>query len=516
MSNKVIHDMIEAIEHFAQVQPDFPVYDILGQVHTYGDLKKDSDSLAAQIDRLGLPDKSPVVVFGGQEYEMLATFVALTKSGHAYIPIDSHSALERVAAIVEVAEPSLIIAINDFPLADVAAPIFSAEQVQTAFREGASYELSHTVQGDDNYYIIFTSGTTGKPKGVQISHNNLLSFTNWMITDKEFATPARPQMLAQPPYSFDLSVMYWAPTLALGGTLFALPSAVTQDFKQLFETILSLPIAIWTSTPSFADMALLSDDFNSQKLPQLTHFYFDGEELTVKTAQKLRDRFPQARIINAYGPTEATVALSAVAVTDEMLQNCKRLPIGYTKADSPTFVIDEEGQKVPNGQQGEIIVCGPAVSKGYLNNPEKTAEAFFEFEGLPAYHTGDVGSMTDEGLLLYGGRMDFQIKFNGFRIELEDVSQNLNKSKYIESAVAVPRYNKDHKVQNLLAYVILKDGVAEQFEREIDITKAIKEDLQDIMMSYMMPSKFLYRETLPLTPNGKIDIKGLISEVNKR
>ncbi|ABN45692.1 D-alanine--poly(phosphoribitol) ligase subunit 1 [Streptococcus sanguinis] len=516
MSNKVIHDMIEAIEHFAQVQPDFPVYDILGQVHTYGDLKKDSDSLAAQIDRLGLPDKSPVVVFGGQEYEMLATFVALTKSGHAYIPIDSHSALERVAAIVEVAEPSLIIAINDFPLADVAAPIFSAEQVQTAFREGASYELSHPVQGDDNYYIIFTSGTTGKPKGVQISHNNLLSFTNWMITDKEFATPERPQMLAQPPYSFDLSVMYWAPTLALGGTLFALPSAVTQDFKQLFETILSLPIAIWTSTPSFADMALLSDDFNSQKLPQLTHFYFDGEELTVKTAQKLRDRFPQARIINAYGPTEATVALSAVAVTDEMLQNCKRLPIGYTKADSPTFVIDEEGQKVPNGQQGEIIVCGPAVSKGYLNNPEKTAEAFFEFEGLPAYHTGDVGSMTDEGLLLYGGRMDFQIKFNGFRIELEDVSQNLNKSKYVESAVAVPRYNKDHKVQNLLAYVILKDGVAEQFEREIDITKAIKEDLQDIMMSYMMPSKFLYRETLPLTPNGKIDIKGLISEVNKR
>ena len=516
MSNKVIHDMIEAIEHFAQVQPDFPVYDILGQVHTYGDLKKDSDSLAAQIDRLGLPDKSPVVVFGGQEYEMLATFVALTNSGHAYFPIDSHSALERVAAIVEVAEPSLIIAINNFPLADVAAPIFSAEQVQTAFREGASYELSHPVQGDDNYYIIFTSGTTGKPKGVQISHNNLLSFTNWMITDKEFATPARPQMLAQPPYSFDLSVMYWAPTLALGGTLFALPSAVTQDFKQLFETILSLPIAIWTSTPSFADMALLSDDFNSQKLPQLTHFYFDGEELTVKTAQKLRDRFPQARIINAYGPTEATVALSAVAVTDEMLQNCKRLPIGYTKADSPTFVIDEEGQKVPNGQQGEIIVCGPAVSKGYLNNPEKTAEAFFKFEGLPAYHTGDVGSMTDEGLLLYGGRMDFQIKFNGFRIELEDVSQNLNKSKYIESAVAVPRYNKDHKVQNLLAYVILKDGVAEQFEREIDITKAIKEDLQDIMMSYMMPSKFLYRETLPLTPNGKIDIKGLISEVNKR
>ena len=516
MTNSVINDMIETIEYFAQSQPDFPAYNVLGEVHTYHDLKVDSDSLAAKIDSLALPEKSPVVVFGGQEYDILATFVALTKSGHAYIPIDSHSALERVTAIVEVAQPSLIIAINDFPLKDVNIPIFDLAAVQTAFAAKHPYEIVHPVKGDDNYYIIFTSGTTGKPKGVQISHDNLLSFTNWMITDKEFATPARPQMLAQPPYSFDLSVMYWAPTLALGGTLFAVPSAITQDFKQLFETILNLPIAIWTSTPSFADMAMLSEDFNAEKMPGITHFYFDGEELTVKTAQKLRDRFPNARIINAYGPTEATVALSAVAITDDMLANMKRLPIGYTKADSPTFVIDEDGNKLPNGEQGEIIISGPAVSKGYMNNPEKTAEAFFEFEGLPAYHTGDVGTMTDEGLLLYGGRMDFQIKFNGFRIELEDVSQNLNKSQYVDSAVAVPRYNKDHKVQNLLAYVILKDGVKEQFEREIDITKAIKEDLQDIMMSYMMPSKFLYRDSLPLTPNGKIDIKGLISEVNNR
>ncbi|HEU8901156.1 TPA: AMP-binding protein, partial [Streptococcus pneumoniae] len=110
MSNKPIADMIETIEHFAQTQPSYPVYNVLGQEHTYGDLKADSDSLAAVIDQLGLPEKSPVVVFGGQEYEMLATFVALTKSGHAYIPIDSHSALERVSAILEVAEPSLIIA----------------------------------------------------------------------------------------------------------------------------------------------------------------------------------------------------------------------------------------------------------------------------------------------------------------------------------------------------------------------------------------------------------------------
>lgn len=511
----MLRDMIESIEHFAQTQGDFPVYNILGDVHTYRDLKENSDSLAAYIDLLKLEEKSPVLVFGGQEYEMLATFVALTKSGHAYIPVDQHSALERIEAILEVAKPSLIIAVDDFPI-EVSVPVIKLEQLKDIFAQKSDYELTYSVKGDDNYYIIFTSGTTGKPKGVQISHDNLLSFTNWMISDKEFSVPQRPQMLAQPPYSFDLSVMYWAPTLALGGTLYALPKDLTTDFKRLFETINQLPIGVWTSTPSFVDMAMLSNDFNQETLPNLTHFYFDGEELTVKTAQKLRSRFPKARIVNAYGPTEATVALSAVAITDEMLETCKRLPIGYTKADSPTFVIDENGRAVPNGTQGEIIVSGPAVSKGYLNNPERTKAAFFEFEGLPAYHTGDLGVMTDQGLLLYGGRMDFQIKFNGYRIELEEVSQNLNKSDYIKSAVAVPRYNKDHKVQNLLAYVVLKEGVAEQFERQLDITKAIKEDLKDIMMDYMMPSKFIYRESLPLTPNGKIDIKGLMNEVNNR
>ena len=199
-------------------------------------------------------------------------------------------------------------------------------------------------------------------------------------------------------------------------------------------------------------------------MPGITHFYFDGEELTVKTAQKLRERFPNARIINAYGPTEATVALSAVAVTDQMLATLKRLPIGYTKEDSPTFIIDEAGNKLPNGEQ-EIIVSGPAVSKGIWIIQRKQQKPSSNLKVCQPTIREMSEPWRMKAFLLYGGRMDFQIKFNGYRIELEDVSQNLNKSKYIDSAVAVPRYNKDHKVQNLLAYVILKDGVKEQFER---------------------------------------------------
>ena len=165
MSNQPITDMIETIERYAQLQPDYPVYNVLGEEHTYGQLKADSDSLAAHIDQMGLPEKSPVVVFGGQEYEMLATFVALTKSGHAYIPIDSHSALERVSAIVEVAEPSLIIAINEFPLKTQLLQSCPWSKCVKLMRLSMLMTLQHPVKGDDNYYIIFTSGTTGKPKG---------------------------------------------------------------------------------------------------------------------------------------------------------------------------------------------------------------------------------------------------------------------------------------------------------------------------------------------------------------
>ncbi|AAZ51691.1 D-alanine-activating enzyme [Streptococcus pyogenes MGAS5005] len=512
----MIKDMIDSIEQFAQTQADFPVYDCLGERRTYGQLKRDSDSIAAFIDSLALLAKSPVLVFGAQTYNMLATFVALTKSGHAYIPVDVHSAPERILAIIEIAKPSLIIAIEEFPLTIEGISLVSLSEIESAKLAEMPYERTHSVKGDDNYYIIFTSGTTGQPKGVQISHDNLLSFTNWMIEDAAFDVPKQPQMLAQPPYSFDLSVMYWAPTLALGGTLFALPKELVADFKQLFTTIAQLPVGIWTSTPSFADMAMLSDDFCQAKMPALTHFYFDGEELTVSTARKLFERFPSAKIINAYGPTEATVALSAIEITREMVDNYTRLPIGYPKPDSPTYIIDEDGKELSSGEQGEIIVTGPAVSKGYLNNPEKTAEAFFTFKGQPAYHTGDIGSLTEDNILLYGGRLDFQIKYAGYRIELEDVSQQLNQSPMVASAVAVPRYNKEHKVQNLLAYIVVKDGVKERFDRELELTKAIKASVKDHMMSYMMPSKFLYRDSLPLTPNGKIDIKTLINEVNNR
>lgn len=512
----IISDFITTLDSYASQQPDAPVYDYLGQSYTYQNLKQDSDTIAAYIDRLNLPDKSPVMVFGGQEYHMLATFVGLTKSGHAYIPVDVNSANERLTSILDIAKPGAVIAVTPLPIEISEVPVVTPDQLTSILSEPSDYQITHRVAGDETYYIIFTSGTTGQPKGVQISHNNLLSFVNWMLTSEEIDLPKQPKVLAQAPYSFDLSVMSWGPALAAGGCLYALPKEKTENFKELFAVLPDLSIQVWVSTPSFADMVLLSEDFTAEKMPELTHFYFCGEELTVGTAEKLHQRFPKARVVNTFGPTESTVAFSAVTITEEMIEKAERLPIGYVKADSPTFILNEAGEILPAGEQGEIIVTGPAVSKGYINNPEKTAQSFFELTGQKAYHTGDVGMLDETGMLHYGGRMDFQIKLNGYRIELEEVAHILNLSQFVAAAVAVPRYNDQHKVHQLLAYVVLKPGVKAQFEKDLHITKAIKAELENDMMAYMMPSRFIYRDSLPITPNGKIDIKALIAEVNTR
>jgi D-alanine--poly(phosphoribitol) ligase subunit 1 len=238
---------------------------------------------------------------------------------------------------------------------------------------------------------------------------------------------------------------------------------------------------------------------------------FCGEELTHKTAATLKKRFPDARIFNTYGPTETCVAVTQIEITDAALAQYDRLPIGYAKADTRILVVDENGEAVPNGTEGELIIAGPSVSKGYLNNSEKTAKAFFELDGQPAYHSGDIGTMDADGLFRYRGRVDFQIKMHGYRIELEEVDHFLAQQQHIKQAVAVPKYDKEHKVTQMIAYVVPKPN---DFESDFALTTAIKKDLQGMMMEYMIPQRFVYQTSLPLTPNGKIDVKSIIKEVN--
>ncbi|WP_412990032.1 D-alanine--poly(phosphoribitol) ligase subunit DltA [Pediococcus siamensis] len=502
-------NVIQAIDQVAVATPDHIAYDYLGETHTYRELKQYSDALASQISQMHFTTSAPIMVYGGQTFEMIATFLGVVKSGHAYIPIDQHSPNERLTMIKEIARPAACIAVTQLPIGIDDIPVINTATLTQIFQHTVEFHATNAVKNDQNFYIIFTSGTTGKPKGVQISHRNLSSFVNWMLTD--FKLPSAPTCLAQAPYSFDLSVMSLYPTLVNGGTLRVLPKQITDDFKQLFAYLPKMHINEWVSTPSFVEICLLQPTFDATHLPELTHFLFCGEELTHQTAALLKQRFPQAHIYNTYGPTEATVAVTAVEVTTAVLSEYERLPIGRPKADTLIKIVDQKGRDVAPDESGEIVIAGPGVSKGYLNNPQKTAGVFKSLDGQKIYYTGDLGKLTADGMLRYLGRLDFQIKLHGYRIELEEVNHFLNAQRLIKQAVAVPKYDLNHKVSQLVAYVTTKEN---NFKTQMELTMAIKKDLQTMMMPYMVPNRFVFKAALPLTANGKIDIKSIMSEVN--
>lgn len=499
--------IFDKIDSIAIAHPDWPAVNYLGTTNTYGELKQASDAVAANLASRSLTDQAPIMVFCDQSFTSIATFLGCVKAGHAYIPVDTHSPNDRLQMIEEIAKPALVIAVDTLPI-EMKTPVLDPAELKTVMTKTAEAPKID-VKPDDNYYIIFTSGTTGQPKGVQISHKNLLSFTDWM---NEFNLPKQVKMLAQAPFSFDLSVMSLYPTLTNGGCLQILPREATDNLKMLYTTMPKMSMDVWVSTPSFIEMCLLDPTFTEKGHPNLKQFFFCGEELTHSLAKTLLQRFPNAAIYNTYGPTETTVAVTAVQITNDLLSKYGRLPIGYAKSDTkmsliPDTIRDEDDHKI-----GELLIAGPSVSKGYLNRPEKTAKVFATDNGVQSYRTGDLGFINDDGLIFYRGRTDFQIKLNGFRIELEEVNHYLDQAPMIHAGVAVPRYNKDHKVTQLIALVVPEKKEADFDENEM--TKSIRTYLQGVMMSYMIPTRFIYRDSLPLTQNGKVAIKQLISEVN--
>ncbi|MBU3127266.1 D-alanine--poly(phosphoribitol) ligase subunit DltA [Clostridium tagluense] len=465
---------------------------------TYKELKTKSDSLAVNIIELFGEDKTPIIVFGHKDHLMLISFLACVKSGHAYIPVDSSTPSTRLKDILFISGAKLIINISDKLIDIPADTVLNKNEIE---ENALQYKdkipnVSYRIKGEEVYYIIYTSGSTGKPKGVQITQNCIQSFIDWSMDlidkkDKIF--------MNQAPFSFDLSVMDTYLSLVSGSILYSIDKEMIANLLELFINFKSSGITTWVSTPSFAEMCLQSEQFNEKLLPELRQLLFCGETLSKECVKKLFERFPKIKIINFYGPTEATVAVTAIEIKQEMLLSKESLPVGYVKKDCE-IIIEEN--------TNEILIVGDSVSIGYFADPILTKKSFFKREisdvKKRGYRTGDTGYIAN-GLLYYEGRIDNQIKLNGYRVEIEDIENNIKKLPFIKNAVVVPIKEKN-KIKYLATVVVIND----KFEGNIIIS--VKNSLKDLLPSYMIPRKVKVIEALPMNRNGKIDRKKIMEE----
>ena len=464
---------------------------------SYEFLWENSDKLAFWIDEKLKDNKDPIVVYGHKSIWMIVCFLACVKSGRAYCPVDVSMPKERIERIVNVVDNHFILATEELNIDGY--NIIGKEMMKNITERGNKITKDKWVGANDVFYIIFTSGSSGDPKGVEITYSNLSNFLNWSVNliDRKEEKVGK-TFLNQAPFSFDLSVMDLYTCLSVGGKLWCLDKQLQSEASKMLEYLAEGKLNYWVSTPSFADMCLAEKRFDEALLTQLKGFFFCGETLAKETAGKLFERFPNAKIINAYGPTESTVAVTAAQIKKEMLLESSELPIGVVKPGTEIRI---------DKSNNEIFILGDTVSRGYFKDKEKTKGVFYieknsNGEEVRCYKTGDEGYIKD-GMLYYHGRIDLQIKLHGYRVELGDIEANLLTLPDVKSTAVVPS-KADGKIKYLAAFVV-SDGLEGSFEDRKYIRNSLKEKLPE----YMVPKKVVFIKKLPITNNGKIDRKKL-------
>lgn len=494
--------LLDKLEQYAATKRIALLYQ--GQAVSYRTLHRQAEAFAAYLlDTFGGSD-APVLIYGHKELFIPACMFGAIKAGHSYIPVDTTFPAERVADIIGQSAPCLTVNLTDTPLP--AANAVDAGALADILKnfEG-KFDGIDRLQDDHTVYTLFTSGTTGRPKGVQITAKNIAAFDAGIAPWFDCGL-AEGIFLNEISYSFDVSVcaLYYA--LSRGMTLYTVDKQTLNDPKALFTALRDSNIDYWVSTPSLAELCIRSAQFCEELLPNTKKFVFCGEVLTKKLAQEMLIRFPHAEILNAYGPTEATVLVTAVKIDKALCDDPRSLPIGYPFLNLRAKIAAPDGTELPDGQDGELQIIGDCVSIGYLNRPELNERAFFTDPQTNerGYRTGDLCRM-ENGMIYYLGRMDGQVKLNGFRVELEDVESNLVRVENIARAAVVP-VMEDGKAVSLTAFVSLQeaDGLS-----SLARAKKIKAALALTLPTYMIPRKIVAIDAFPLNSNGKIDKKAL-------
>ena len=476
--------------------------------YCYAELNRRANQLAHYLIARGAKSQGKIALYMNRSDHMLISLLAVLKTGSAYVPLDAQWPQERVQFVLDDCAPSqLLVDESALQLAFLSTPVELVDA--TLFhdlQETDTHNPQAMVSPADLVYIIYTSGSTGKPKGVLLSHYNLTrlfsSTAHWFEFDETDVWSFFHS------YSFDFSAWEIWGAFFYGGRLLVIPHAMNRSFVRFYEYLEEQGVTVLSQTPtSFSQLITTEQELDRESRLKLRYVVFGGEALHYGSLRPWFERHEECspQLINMYGITETTVHVTYRKVLKKDLDR-ENSPIGEPIPDLTLYIMDEQDNPVPDGQEGELYVGGPGLAQGYHQLPELTAARFVpdpytDLPGAYLYKSGDIVKREFDGELIYIGRKDFQVKIRGFRIEIGEIEYTLAKHPDIQSVCVLIR-DRESNDPKVVAYVMLAEPGS--FRR-----KAVMQYLREKLPVYMVPNVFVPLAKLPLNLNGKVDRQAL-------
>jgi len=493
------------------------VVDPAGWSLSYAELNAQADAMAAFLAARGVKPGDRVGLALPKCVPSVVSLFGIMKAGAAYVPVDASAPIERGRTILgDCGVRAAIVDRHTLAMAPgsdserLAAIVLVGDQPEPGLArpECASYE--DVVRGPSTQfaiprrdsalaYILYTSGSTGIPKGVMLTHRNAASFVDWCSS--AFAPSEHDRFSSHAPFHFDLSILDIYVALKHGASLHLISEDLGKNPKELAKFIADRRLTVWYSTPSILTLLYQFGKVESYDHTSLRIVNFAGEVFPVKHLREVKRRWPKPVYYNLYGPTETNVCTFA-RIPDAVPEDRDvPYPIGFACAHCEPLVLDDDGREVADGEEGLLWIAGDSVFQGYWNRPVENAKAFLDRGGRRWYNTGDVVRFDKADGFIYAGRRDRMVKRRGYRIELGEIERALYRHPHVREAAVVSVPDADGV--RIVAFL----SCAEDVPRPSIIE--LKTFCSQHLPGYMSPDRFDIRDRLPRTSTDKVDYQAL-------
>ena len=520
MTSGTWNSLVEYLEASATRQPDgVAIVAPDGCGLTFRELNGQADALASFLSVRGIVAGDRVGVVLPKSAAAVVSLFGIMKAGAVFVPVDYSTPADRGRTILEDCQVRALIVDSrrlDVVPASEQTALSAMVALITAGTGGEDSGWSHTTpfqaalsgsrepltrvrSADDLAYILYTSGSTGVPKGVMITHENAISFVEWCSAT--FAPTEDDRFSSHAPFHFDLSVLDIYLAIKHGATLYLISEELGKNPKDLARFIAAHRLTVWYSTPSILTLLLQFGNLPAHDLSNLRLVLFAGEVFPVKHLRELRRHLPHPLYYNLYGPTETNVCTFARIPDRIPADRDTPYPIGFPCTHCEALVLDEERREMPAGDEGLLYIAGPSVFRGYWNRPIENARAFLDRDGRRWYNTGDVVRWDAADGFIYLGRKDRMVKRRGYRIELGEIERVLHLHPRVREAAVISRDDPDAGLK-IIAFLSAHAG-----DRPSIVE--MKTFCGTRLPTYMNPDQFVFQDRLPRTSTDKTDYQAL-------